>query len=147
MKGEMEHFHKLLYEVVHKGIVPRGERRHEATFRDMGIANALDLEEPIDWPALMIKHMTRVIDPTPGKHQLAYENLLTIVFWAFNVPLGEGRKLTKKDMIDRNTLIECDCLFSATEPPRQTIPRVAGPVSQLMADLRTEQEMNALLQE
>lgn len=48
MKGEMQPFHKMLYEIVHKGIGPRGERRHEATFKDMGLANALDLEEPID---------------------------------------------------------------------------------------------------
>ena len=31
-KGEMSPFHKLVFEVVHKGIIPRGERRYEANF-------------------------------------------------------------------------------------------------------------------
>ena len=38
----MSPFHKLVFEVVHKGIIPRGERRHEANFRDMGLGHALD---------------------------------------------------------------------------------------------------------
>lgn len=44
MKEEMKPFHKLLFDIVHKGIVSRGERRHDATFRDTGLANALDQE-------------------------------------------------------------------------------------------------------
>ena len=32
LKDEMSPFHKLVFEVVHKGIIPRGERRHEANF-------------------------------------------------------------------------------------------------------------------
>lgn len=69
LKGEMEPFHKLLYEVVHKGVVPGGERQHEEIFWDMGLVNALDQVEPINWPALMIKHMERVVDPKPGHYQ------------------------------------------------------------------------------
>ncbi|KAG5584873.1 hypothetical protein H5410_045307 [Solanum commersonii] len=42
LKGEMSPFHKLLFELVYKGILPKGERRHEASFRDMGIAHALE---------------------------------------------------------------------------------------------------------
>ena len=32
LKGKMSLFHKLVFEVVHKGIIPRGEMRHEANF-------------------------------------------------------------------------------------------------------------------
>ncbi|KAH0637937.1 hypothetical protein KY290_036439 [Solanum tuberosum] len=87
---EMAPVHKLLFELVHKGVLPRGHRRHITSFRDMGIANALERKEPVDWPSLMIKHMARVADPQPGSHQLAFGNLLTRVFTAFVVPLGEG---------------------------------------------------------
>ena len=38
----MSSFHKLVFEVVHKGIIARGEMRHEANFRDMGLGHALD---------------------------------------------------------------------------------------------------------
>lgn len=63
LKGEMSPFHKLVFEIVHKGIVPRGERRHEANFLDVGIGNALNNMDPIDWPFFIIYHMTTVIDP------------------------------------------------------------------------------------
>ncbi|KAG5605679.1 hypothetical protein H5410_027171 [Solanum commersonii] len=68
LKREMSPFHKLMFELVHKGILPRGERRHEASFRDIGIAHALENKDPIDWPSLMIKQMARVIDRKPGVH-------------------------------------------------------------------------------
>lgn len=48
LKGEMSPFHKLVFEVVHKVMLPRGERRHDASFRDMGIAHALENKESID---------------------------------------------------------------------------------------------------
>ncbi|KAH0633040.1 hypothetical protein KY284_035826 [Solanum tuberosum] len=79
--------------IPNEGLPPRlgrGHRRHISSFRDMGIANALERKEPVDWPSLMIKHMARVADPQPGSHQLAFGNLLTRVFTAFVVPLGEG---------------------------------------------------------
>ena len=63
LKGEISPFHKLVFEVVHKGIIPRGERRHEANFRDMGLGHALDTMRPINWPSLKIKHMVRIVDP------------------------------------------------------------------------------------
>ncbi|KAK4724455.1 hypothetical protein R3W88_027234 [Solanum pinnatisectum] len=65
--------------------------KHEASFRDMGIAHSLENKDPIDWPSLMIKHMNRVIDPKPD----------------FDVPLGEGRALVSCDMITRSTLATC----------------------------------------
>ncbi|KAH0669453.1 hypothetical protein KY285_023615 [Solanum tuberosum] len=68
LKGKMSPFHKLVFELVHKGILLRGERRHEASFRDIGISHALENKDPIDWPSLMIKQMARVIDPKPGAH-------------------------------------------------------------------------------
>ncbi|KAK4726774.1 hypothetical protein R3W88_031691 [Solanum pinnatisectum] len=37
--------------------------------------------------------MERVVDPKLSPHKLAYRNLLTVVFKAFNVPLGEGPNL------------------------------------------------------
>lgn len=49
LKGEIPLFVKLLFEVVHKGVFPRGECRHKAAYRDMGLSNALDLEEPVDY--------------------------------------------------------------------------------------------------
>ncbi|KAH0658395.1 hypothetical protein KY289_027143 [Solanum tuberosum] len=140
LKGKMSSFHKLVFEVVHKGILPRGERRHEAIFRDMGIGHALENMDPIDWPSLMIKHMARVVDPK-RPHQLAYGNLLTTVFKEFGVPLKEGRLLNRNDMFTRSTLAECNLLDAADQVP-VVPPRVAGPVATLLNELSVTKAQN-----
>ncbi|KAG5590235.1 hypothetical protein H5410_040749 [Solanum commersonii] len=53
------HLHRRSFLILR--VLPRGHRRHIASFRDMGISNALESKEPIDWPSLMIKHMARSI--------------------------------------------------------------------------------------
>ncbi|KAK4716081.1 hypothetical protein R3W88_014419 [Solanum pinnatisectum] len=140
LKGEMSSFHKLVFEVVHKGILPRGERSHEASFRDMGIGNALENIDPIDWPSLMIKHMARVVDPKKP-HQLAYGNLLTTVFREFRVPLKEGRLLNRNDMLTRSTLAECN-LLDAAEQVHAVPLHVAGLVASLLNELNVAKAQN-----
>ncbi|KAG5604260.1 hypothetical protein H5410_025752 [Solanum commersonii] len=145
LKSEMAPVHKLLFELVHKGVLPRGHRRHIASFRDMGIANALERKEPIDWPSLMIKHMARISDPQPGSHQLAFGNLLTRVFTAFGVPLGEGRALTRADMITQSPLAECGLLADPALVPI-AYPRASGPVTRLLKDLQDARDQCKTLQ-
>ncbi|KAK4721456.1 hypothetical protein R3W88_011689 [Solanum pinnatisectum] len=70
----------------------------------MGIANALENKEPIDWPTLMINHFKQIADPKPGSHQLPFGNLLTTVFKSFNAHLGEGITLNRNDIFTRSTL-------------------------------------------
>ncbi|KAG5632798.1 hypothetical protein H5410_004515 [Solanum commersonii] len=76
-----------------QGILPRGHKWHEASFCDMRLSHILETKDPINWPSLMIQHMTRIMGPQPGSYQLSYGNLLPIVFKEFTVPLGEGRVL------------------------------------------------------
>ncbi|KAG5590067.1 hypothetical protein H5410_040581 [Solanum commersonii] len=119
LKGEMSSFHKLVFEMVHKGILPRGERHHEASFRDMGIGHALENMDPIDWPSLMIQHMAR----------------------EFGVPFQEGRLLNINDMITRSTLADCNLLDDADQ--FHTVPpRVAGPVATLLHELNVAKAQN-----
>ncbi|KAG5601797.1 hypothetical protein H5410_033167 [Solanum commersonii] len=113
LKGEMAPVHKLLFELVHKGVLPRGHRRHIASFRDMGIANALERKEPIDWPSLMIKHMARISDPQPA--------------------------LTRADMITQSTLAECGLLTDSAQVPI-AYPRASGPVTHLLKDLQAARD-------
>ncbi|KAK4730350.1 hypothetical protein R3W88_023338 [Solanum pinnatisectum] len=133
------------FEIVHKGILPRGHKKHEAFFRDMGIAYALENMEPIDCPSLMIKHMVRIADPQPSSHQLVYENLISIVFKEFDVSLGEGRGLTRADMLTRSSFAECGLLV---EPDQVHIasPRAFGPVASLLRDLKTARDQVVVLQ-
>jgi len=144
LKGEMSPVHKLLFEFVHKGVFPRGKRRHEASLRDMGIAHALENKDPIDCLSLVTKHMARVTDPKPGAHQLAFGNLLTTMFTTFDVPLGEGRALVSCDMITRSTLATYRLYDEGNHAPSFP-PRVPSPVATLLNDLHASREQNETL--
>ncbi|KAG5581788.1 hypothetical protein H5410_052415 [Solanum commersonii] len=139
-----ESIHKLLFKLVHKGVLPRGGRRHEASLRDMGIAHALENKDPIDCPSLMIKHMARITDPKPCAHQLAFGNLITTMFTTFDVPLGEGRALVSCDMITRSTLATCRLYDESNQAPA-ALPRVPGPIATLLNDLHAAKEQNETL--
>lgn len=47
----------------------------------------------------------------------------------------------KKNMTDRNTLAECDCLATVNQP-RSATTKVVCPVEQLMEDLNLAREQN-----
>lgn len=103
--------------------------------------NSLDMDEHINLPALIIKHMARIIDPAPSPHGLAYGFLLFSVFEALRVPSIEGKK-AKKDIIDKNTLVECDCLRTKGPGSEET-----SPVTQMLIDLQVAQGQNEILSE
>ena len=141
----MRCLHKLLFEIVHKVILPRGHQRHIASIRDMGLMNALECKERIDWPTLIIKHLARIVDPKLSSHQLAFGNLLTRVFDAFEVPLGEGRIFTHADMFTQIILADCGIPMES-EQVATASPRTSGLVAQLLRDLKVAEEKNASLE-
>ncbi|KAG5581726.1 hypothetical protein H5410_052353, partial [Solanum commersonii] len=108
-----------------------------------GIGHALENKEPIDWPSVMIKHMSRIINPQPGSHQLSYGNLLTMVLKTFVAPLGKERTLTHADMFTRSSLGECGLLAEPDQVPIAS-SRVPGPVAILLHDLRTIRDQLAI---
>lgn len=82
--------HNLLFEIVHRGVLPRGHKLRITSLSDLGLMNALECKEPIDWPTLIIKCLARIVDPQSGSHQLEFGNLLRKVFTVFDVSLEEG---------------------------------------------------------
>ncbi|KAK4713292.1 hypothetical protein R3W88_019199 [Solanum pinnatisectum] len=89
-KAEMAPFHNLLFKIVHKGILPRGHRRHEACF----------------------------LDPQLGSYQIAYGNLLSVVFKEFS-----------------SSIVECELLDDPDQVSSPS-PRAFGPVATLLRDLK-----------
>lgn len=73
----MKYAHKLLFEFVNKFVRQWAERRHEASFKDMVIMDALGRNVLINLYVVMIKVMARVIDPAIDTHGLAYGFILT----------------------------------------------------------------------
>uniref|UniRef100_M1DIE6 Uncharacterized protein n=1 Tax=Solanum tuberosum TaxID=4113 RepID=M1DIE6_SOLTU len=82
------------------------------------------------------KQRHTAVDPKPGPHQLAFGNLLTVVFKALNVPLGEG---SRKDMISRSTLANYRLLDNDNLVPA-TAPKATGPIATLFTNLHTSSE-------
>ena len=85
------------------------------------------------------------MDPKLGSHQLAFGNLLTRVFDSFEVPLGEGRILTRADMFTQTILADC-CIPMESEQVATASPRTSGLVAQLLRELKVAEEKNASLE-
>ncbi|TMW86611.1 hypothetical protein EJD97_021122 [Solanum chilense] len=111
----------------------------------MGLMNSLECKERIDWPTLIIKHFARIVDPQLGSHQLAFVNLLTRVFHVFEVPLGEGRVLTRSDMFTQSILADCGIPMELKQVANVSL-RSSGPVAQLLRELKIAEEKYATLE-
>lgn len=110
-KGEIPPVHKILFEIVNKKILPRGERIHKASFKNLEMMCALDMDKKVNLPTLIIKHTKRVTSQQSSPYGLAYEYLLLIVFNSYRVPLGMGVRAIRSDKFTNLTLEECDYLL------------------------------------
>ena len=61
------------------------------------------------------------------------------VFDAFEVPLGEGRVLTRADMFTQTILADCGIPMES-EQVANVSPRTSGPVAQLLRELKVAEE-------
>lgn len=86
MKGE----YQLAFEFVNKNLLPQIEKRISATSTDLFIMESLCKFEPLDFPALILEHMYKIVIERKGKHEISYGYFLTKVFKYLNIPLGVG---------------------------------------------------------
>ncbi|KAM3201326.1 hypothetical protein P3L10_033689 [Capsicum annuum] len=98
-KKEMSPLHQLYFDVVHKMIIPRKERRNMASFLDLFLMELLDTEVRIYLPRLILKHMQRVLIKEKNGHALPYEFWLTPILEEFRVPIQVWSSQTVKDII------------------------------------------------
>ena len=68
-----------------------------------------------------------------------FGNLLTRVFDAFEVPLGEGRILTCADMFTQTILADCGIPMES-EQAATASPRTSGHVAQSLRELKVAEE-------
>ncbi|KAH0634465.1 hypothetical protein KY290_037877 [Solanum tuberosum] len=100
-KNEMSMLHKLYFDVVHKIILPRKQRRTKANFLDLTLMELLDSEVPINLPTLIIKHMHMVLHQDENGHVLPYGFWMAPIFETFNVPVQVWHSQTFKDVVGR----------------------------------------------
>ncbi|KAF3678600.1 hypothetical protein FXO37_04297 [Capsicum annuum] len=98
-KREMSPLHQLYFDVVHKMILLRKERRTIASFLDLTLMELLDTKVQIDLPCLILKHMQRVLLKEVSGHALPYQFLLTPIFDDFDIFVQFWTSQTTKDII------------------------------------------------
>ena len=75
---------KLLFNIVWRGVVPRTQKRNIASLFDACLMYCLERKIPINFPAIMIKHLSTCIP----KFKIPYSSLLTEIFKSFSVDLS-----------------------------------------------------------
>ena len=73
LKNEISPLYQFYFDLVHKMILPRQERRIVANFLDLTLMELLDSQTPIELPRLIIKHIQRVLIQDANGHSLPYE--------------------------------------------------------------------------
>ncbi|MCE0480688.1 hypothetical protein HAX54_037724 [Datura stramonium] len=67
-KGEMGSEHKLFIELENKCLLPRTERRRDASYRDLGLMEMTDTNQKVNLPLLTLKDITQMITPEKSAH-------------------------------------------------------------------------------
>ncbi|WMV09938.1 hypothetical protein MTR67_003323 [Solanum verrucosum] len=97
----MSLLHKLYFDVVHKIILQRKQRRTHAKFLHLTLMELLDIEVLINLPFLIINHMQRVLNQNKNGHALPYGFWMASIFEAFDVPIQLWVSQTVKDVVGR----------------------------------------------
>lgn len=105
LKGQ----YQLYFEFVNKVLLPRIEKRTIATMVDINLMEKFSTLVEINPLALMMEHMTKVLNMTEGKYGLAYGYLLNRVFEYYSVQLSREIWRIVKKSLSYNTLVECEC--------------------------------------
>ena len=128
-KGDLIPPHQLLFMFVIKNVIPRGQGRNSADLFDQCLVDLLDREEPINLPAIMIRHIGRIANTTRA-HDLGYGFLLTRVFEHFGIVLTRRVEAQVIDAIGIDTLLGCGFEFGEGSGSKQGRRPPRPPVSE-----------------
>lgn len=82
----MSKLHKLLFDVVHKMLIPRKKKRIEANLFYLTLVELLDTGISIDLPQLILQHMVRVSQQDKKGHVLPYGFWMGVALEYLQVP-------------------------------------------------------------
>jgi len=106
-KGYIKPLHQLLFWLIIKNVIPRGQGRNQADAMDQCFVDLMDRGELLNLPAIMIRHIARIATTT-RRHDLGYGFLLTMVLEHFRVELQNKVGAQVIDEIGSSTLMGCD---------------------------------------
>ncbi|GAB2268582.1 hypothetical protein Dimus_003537 [Dionaea muscipula] len=84
---EMKPSQRFLYFIMMKNVAPRFGKRDTTSFMDLTYMDHLLTRRLVNLPRVMLRHMAYAIS-VPA-HELPYEDWLTMVFEAYDVPLDD----------------------------------------------------------
>lgn len=88
LKKEMSPRYLLYFDMVHKIMIPRKERRIKGNYLDLTLMELLDTKVKIDLPNLIIKNIQRMLPKDDKKaHAFPYRFWLAQVFEEYVVPV------------------------------------------------------------
>ncbi|GAB2279138.1 hypothetical protein Dimus_013793 [Dionaea muscipula] len=107
--GELKPFQRFVHFLVMKNVVQgrRFGKRDTSSFLDLTYMNHLMSRRLVNFPRVMIRHMSYVI--SMKDHELPYGDWLTMVFEAFRVPLVDkkGEEPKRYDYFEETFLTMC----------------------------------------
>lgn len=83
-QNDLNPFHKLLFQLTWRFVLPRDSKRTQASLMDLSIMYCLAKKIKINFPSLMIIHLTHCIT---HKNRVGYGSLLTYIFRKCKVKL------------------------------------------------------------
>ncbi|GAB2283890.1 hypothetical protein Dimus_018374 [Dionaea muscipula] len=86
---EMKPFQRFVHFVVMKNVVSRFGKRDTTSFMDLTYMDHLVSGRKINLPRVMMRHMAYVI--SVKDHELPYGDWMTMIFYAFGVPLVDKK--------------------------------------------------------
>ncbi|KAH0779492.1 hypothetical protein KY290_005919 [Solanum tuberosum] len=98
-KGVMLPLHRLLFDVVHKIVLPRMQKRTEENYLDLTLMELLLSKIQINLPTLILSHIHGLCVFDKKERGLTYGFWLGMVFEHFCVPVREWKIQTIKDVL------------------------------------------------
>ncbi|KAG5590667.1 hypothetical protein H5410_041181 [Solanum commersonii] len=98
-KGAMLPLHRLLFDVMHKIVLPRKQKRTEENYLDLTLRELLLSKIQINLPSMILSHIHGLCVFDKKERGLAYGFWLGMVFEHFCVPVREWQIQTIKDVL------------------------------------------------
>ncbi|KAM3249812.1 hypothetical protein P3L10_011582 [Capsicum annuum] len=140
LKQEMYSLHQLYFDIVHKIITPRKDRRNVANFLDLTLMELLDTKVQIDLPRLIIQHMQKVLLKDVNGHVIPYKLWLDPIFKDFFMPVQVWSLQTTKDVIGTVNHMELPISIRSAYNPMQQLRNALATKTAELEDVQAELE-------
>ncbi|KAH0644500.1 hypothetical protein KY284_032384 [Solanum tuberosum] len=120
-KRAMLPLHRLLFDVVHKIILPRKQKLTESNYLDLTLMELLLSRHPINLPQLMLFHIHSICVEDNKLHALGYGFWLGEIFEYLKVPVKVWEVQTTKDVLGTVNHVDVHAPWRGANAPMQRL--------------------------